>query len=216
MAYKSKLSNFTTRLITACVLAPLVLLTIKLSGFYFITLVLAAAIIMGGEWFHITEKKSNAWKISGAIYILLASVSLLWIIQQDSILGGKVIFSGVSTVISIFVLVWANDVGGYLFGKLLGGKKLCPKVSPNKTWFGFWGGMLCSIAMSPILGESMITGALVAALASVGDLIESWAKRRCDVKDSGSVIPGHGGLLDRLDGVLLVSILVGLGAALLK
>lgn len=216
MAYKIKLSNFTSRLISACILAPLVLLAINASGLYFISLVLAAAIVMGGEWFYITEKKSNAWKISGAIYILLASISLLWIIQQDYILNGTVRLNGVNTVISIFVLVWANDIGGYIFGKLLGGKKLAPQISPNKTWFGFFGGMLCSIAISPILAESMITGALVAVLASVGDLIESWAKRRCDVKDSGKLIPGHGGLLDRLDGVLLVAILVAFGAALLK
>lgn len=216
MAYKSKLSNFSTRLISACILAPLVLLIIKSSGIYFTSLVLAGAIVMGGEWFYITEKKNNIWKISGAVYILLASVSLLWIIQQDFIFDGKVSFNGIATIISIFVLVWANDVGGYLFGKLLGGKRLAPKISPNKTWFGFWGGMLCSIAISPILGESMIAGAVVSVFASVGDLIESWAKRRCDVKDSGKLIPGHGGLLDRLDGVLLVAILVALGMACLQ
>ncbi|MCT4635391.1 MAG: phosphatidate cytidylyltransferase [Rickettsiales bacterium] len=216
MVYKGKISNFTLRLISACILAPLVLLIINLSGFYFTTLVLAIAIIMGGEWLYITEKKNNIWKISGVVYILLASISLLWIIQQDSILNGVVKFNGVATVISIFVLVWANDIGGYIFGKLLGGKKLCPKVSPNKTWFGFFGGILCSVAISPVLAESMITGVVVAVFASIGDLIESWAKRKCDVKNSGSLIPGHGGLLDRLDGVLLVAILVALGAICLQ
>ncbi len=212
MAYQGKLSNFILRLISACILAPLVLLTIKLSGFYFTTMILAAAIVMGGEWFYISSKQSKAWKISGAVYILLASLSLLWIIEQDYIIDNTIRFSGVSTVISIFVLVWANDIGGYVFGKLLGGKKLCPKISPNKTWFGFFGGMLCCIAVSPILAESMVTGLVISVIASVGDLLESWAKRKCDMKDSGNLIPGHGGLLDRVDGILLVSILVAFGA----
>ena len=216
MAYQGKLSNFILRLISACILAPLVLFAIKLSGFYFTTMILAAAIVMGGEWFYISSKKSNAWKISGAVYILLASLSLLWIIEQDYIVDDTIRFSGVNTVISIFVLVWANDIGGYIFGKLLGGKKLCPKISPNKTWFGFCGGILCCIAVSPILAESMVTGVVISVIASIGDLLESWAKRKCNMKDSGNLIPGHGGLLDRVDGILLVSILVALGAICLQ
>lgn len=216
MVYKDKISNFTLRLISACVLIPLALCLINLSGMYFTTMVVAASIILGSEWFYITEKKNNLWKVSGFVYILLASISLLWIIQQDSILDSTVRFNGVATVISIFVLVWANDIGGYVFGNLLGGKKLCPKISPNKTWTGFFGGILCCVAISPVLAESMVTGAVVSVFASIGDLIESWAKRKCDVKDSGGLIPGHGGLLDRADGLLLVSILVAIGAAILK
>ena len=218
MAYQGKMSNFIIRLISACVLAPLVLYVITLSGLYFTAMVLAAAIIMGGEWFHITNKKDNKWKILGAIYILLSSLSLLWLIQQDSLIEGTMRFNGVNTVISMFVLVWANDVGGYIFGRLVGGKKLCSKISPNKTWSGFFGGILCSMAISPMLGEHMViaTGIFVAVIASMGDLLESWAKRRCNVKDSGNLIPGHGGLLDRVDGLLLVSLFVAILALLFR
>jgi phosphatidate cytidylyltransferase len=208
MVYQSKSYNFILRLITACVLAPIVLLMVSLSGFYFMTMVVAAAIIMGGEWFQITYTKNNVWKISGAIYILLACMSLLWIIQQHHVVHDTIRFNGVNTIISIFVVVWANDIGGYIFGRLFGGAKLCPKISPNKTWSGFFGGIFCAIAVSPLVGEGFGGAGIAAMIASAGDLLESWAKRKCKTKDSGNIIPGHGGLLDRLDGVLLLSIIV--------
>ena len=211
MAYQSK-SNFMIRLISVCILAPLVLFLVKMSGFYFTSLVLVAAIIMGGEWFSMTKDKSKLWKAAGIVYILLPCVALLWIIEQTHIFNGTVRFSGVNTIISIFVLVWANDTGGYIFGRLFGGKKLCPKITPNKTWSGFFGGVLCAFLISPVLYENMAIGGLVAMIASIGDILESWMKRRCNVKDSGSIIPGHGGLLDRVDGVLLVSVVVAASA----
>lgn len=210
MAYRK--SNFITRIIAAVILAPLVLFAIKLSGFYFTSIVLIAAIIMGGEWFNMTKEKSNLWKAAGVFYILIPCISLLWIIQQTHIFNGTVRFNGVNTVISIFVLVWANDIGGYVFGKLLGGKKLCPAVSPNKTWSGFFGGIILAVVVSPIVRENMAIAGIVAIIASLGDLLESWMKRCCDVKDSGSIIPGHGGFLDRLDGVMLVSVVVAASA----
>lgn len=211
MVYQSKY-NFLVRLISVCVLAPLVLFLVKLSGFYFTSLVLISAIIMGGEWFNMTKEKNNLWKAAGVIYILLPCLSLLWIVEQTHIFNGMVRFSGVNTIISIFVLVWANDIGGYVFGRLFGGKKLCPKITPNKTWSGFFGGIICSVLVSPVVYENMAIAGIIAIIASLGDLLESWMKRRCNVKDSGGIIPGHGGLLDRLDGVLLVSVVVAASA----
>lgn len=211
MAYLSK-SNFMIRLISACILAPLVLYIVKLSGFYFTSMVLVAAIIMGGEWFNMTKEKNNLWKAAGIVYIFLPCISLLWISEQTHIFNGTVKFNGVNTIISIFVLVWANDIGGYIFGRLFGGKKLCPKITPNKTWSGFFGGILCAVLVSPVLYENMAIAGIIAIVASVGDLLESWMKRRCNIKDSGSIIPGHGGLLDRVDAVLLVSVVVAASA----
>lgn len=215
MVYQGK-SNFITRLISACILAPLVLYITYLSGAYFVAMVVLAAVIMGGEWFAISEKQSLCWKLSGAVYISAAIMFLIWLVDQDSLLNGKINFNGINTVISIFVFVWANDVGGYVFGKILGGKKLCPKISPNKTWAGFFGGMLCCIAVSPVIAEYMFTGLVISIVASAGDLLESWAKRKCNAKDSGNIIPGHGGLLDRVDSVLLVAIFVGLFAMIFQ
>lgn len=216
MAYQNKTSNFIQRLITACILGPLIIFTIKADGFYFTALILAAAIIMGGEWFNMTQKKSKLWQASGIIYILLPCLSLLWIIKQNHLVDNTISFNGTNTIISIFVLVWANDVGGYIFGRLLKGPKLAPKISPNKTWSGFFGGVICSVAISGIVDENLAIAGLISMIASIGDLLESWVKRRCNIKDSGSIIPGHGGLLDRVDGILLVSVVIAACGLYLK
>ena len=114
-------------------------------------------------------------------------------------------------VLALFAIVWANDIGGYVFGRTIGGAKLAPKISPNKTWAGAVGGLGCGIAAAAAMatvagGMSVALAALLAlaigAASQVGDLFESRIKRRFEVKDSGRLIPGHGGVLDRVDGVL--------------
>ncbi len=208
MVYQKKSYNFILRVVSACALAPLVLLMAQLGGIFFDSMILASAIIMGGEWFNLSYNQKSSFKAYGMIYIWLACLSLMWIINQHHVVHNTVKFNGVNTVISIFVIVWANDIGGYVFGRLLGGAKLCPKVSPNKTWSGFFGGVFCAVLVSPMLGEGFGSAGIAAMIASAGDLLESWVKRKCKVKDSGNIIPGHGGLLDRVDGILLLSIVV--------
>ncbi len=210
MVYQNKAYNFILRVVTACFLAPIVLMLIHLGGYYFTTMIVAAAMIMGGEWLQMSTGQKTSFRVLGAFYILAACMSLLWIIKQHYVVHNTVKFNGVNTVISIFVLVWANDIGAFIFGRLFGGPKLCPKVSPNKTWSGFFGGIALAIAVSPIVAEGFGAAGIAAMIASVGDLIESWAKRKCKVKDSGNLIPGHGGLLDRVDAILLLSIVVAL------
>ena len=129
-------------------------------------------------------------------------------------------FNGV-LLLCFFALVWASDVGAYLFGITLGqkyGKKLFPSISPKKSWIGFWGGVATAIAVSVLLQKaglfhfSVCHSICLAVLLNVssvyGDLIESQWKRHYEVKDSGNLIPGHGGLLDRFDSAL-VAIPVG-------
>ena len=124
-------------------------------------------------------------------------------------------FSGL-LLVSFFVLIWSSDIGAYVFGMAFGqkhGKKLFPSVSPKKTWIGFWGGMLFAIMAAHILNLTGMLSlpmfhsvmlAIVMDVAGVyGDLFESQWKRIYDIKDSGSIIPGHGGLLDRFDSTLL-------------
>lgn len=109
-------------------------------------------------------------------------------------------------------LVWATDIGGYAAGRTIGGPKLSPRISPNKTWAGLIGGVLLAgafgLAMHFGLGLpwrlTLATPAL-AVLAQAGDLYESWLKRRAGVKDSGNILPGHGGIMDRLDGLVPVA-----------
>ncbi|MCE0490622.1 phosphatidate cytidylyltransferase [Pantoea sp. Mb-10] len=118
-------------------------------------------------------------------------------------------FAGAWWLLFIMVLVWGADSGAYMFGRLFGKHKLAPKVSPGKTWEGFFGGLLSSaiiawlfavfapLAVAPV---TLIICAVVATLASVlGDLTESMFKREAGIKDSGNLIPGHGGILDRID-----------------
>jgi phosphatidate cytidylyltransferase len=145
------------------------------------------------------------WLAAGVFYIGVPCVALTWL-RSDPEAGRHVIFW-------LFLVVWATDTGGYFFGRGLGGPKLAPAISPNKTWSGLLGGMLCAalvgIGVAWLLDKPSLwpLAAFSAGLAVVeqgGDLLESWIKRRFSVKDMGHLIPGHGGLFDRVDGLLAV------------
>lgn len=139
----------------------------------------------------------------GPIYVGLPAVALLMLRAEF----------GFDATLWVFVLVWATDIGAYASGRSIGGPKLMPRVSPNKTWAGLLGGMTCA-ALVGIAGTGIadlanapwpilaVLGAAIAVIAQVGDLFESAIKRRVGAKDSSRLIPGHGGLLDRVDGVL--------------
>ncbi|MGP1282376.1 MAG: phosphatidate cytidylyltransferase [Parasphingopyxis sp.] len=147
----------------------------------------------------------------GFLYIGLASIAIIFLREQ----GGLVL------ALWTLAMVWATDIGAYFSGKTIGGPKLAPQFSPNKTWAGLIGGIACAALVSagfalqselPLLIVPL--GALFAVVAQLGDLYESWLKRRADVKDSSNLFPGHGGALDRLDGLLPVAIgVAGLSAA---
>lgn len=115
-------------------------------------------------------------------------------------------------VFMLFILIWSSDTFAYIAGRLFGKHKLAPKISPKKTWEGFFGGVTLTIILSYFInlyfpnlrGNWIIVGLLVASFAPLGDLIESQLKRSFGVKDSGNIIPGHGGILDRLDSFILV------------
>jgi phosphatidate cytidylyltransferase len=142
------------------------------------------------------------WTALGTLWIALPCISWLWLARQD--------WGGRATLLWLLAVVWATDIGAYATGRTVGGPRLAPRVSPRKTWSGFAGGILCAAlagaATARILGLSskplvLLSGGL-AIVAQFGDLAESLAKRRFGVKDSSGLIPGHGGLLDRLDGLL--------------
>lgn len=114
-------------------------------------------------------------------------------------------------VIFLFILIWSSDTFAYLVGKFFGKHKMAPKISPKKTWEGYAGGVVLTLVLSyfvemyqpQLRGNWMIVGFLIAAFAPLGDLVESQLKRTFAVKDSGNIIPGHGGVLDRLDSFLI-------------
>jgi phosphatidate cytidylyltransferase len=145
-----------------------------------------------------SRRLSMGW---GFLYIALPSFALVvmsWI--------------SVALVFWVMIVTWATDIFAYFAGRAIGGPKLAPRISPNKTWAGLIGGM-AGAALCGWLAARFFEldapfpwiGAIMGAIAQAGDLYESWEKRRAGVKDSGTIIPGHGGVLDRLDGLLAVS-----------
>jgi len=139
----------------------------------------------------------------GPLYIGGACMALLWLRMQPD--------AGFGLVLWLFLVVWATDIGAYFVGRTLRGAKLAPAISPGKTWAGLVGGTGCAAVIGGGLAWlTGLVGALLAAVAGgalavasqLGDLFESWLKRRRGVKDSGNLIPGHGGLLDRVDGLM--------------
>jgi phosphatidate cytidylyltransferase len=157
------------------------------------------------------------WLAFGVFYIGLAGVALIVLRDDDRV--------GRDNIIFLFLVVWASDISAYLAGRSLGGPKLWPAVSPNKTWSGAVGGLAGAVAIgfmtALLMGQGfdpihlLLVAAALGLAAQAGDLLESWIKRHFGVKDSSGLIPGHGGLLDRLDGVLAAAPLAVLLAALL-
>ena len=198
------------RVVSAVVLAPLVLAALWF-GFPWLDFVAAlAAPIMVAECVRLTPRRPIR-RVVAVVYVLMALVALLWLRHQP--------LSGRETVLWIVVCVWATDIGAYFLGKIAGGVKLAPRISPGKTWSGLIGGIcwsaVASAAMGLVfqMGETVplaLIGAGLAIVAQVGDLLESAAKRDAGVKDSGTLIPGHGGLLDRVDGLIAVLVVVAL------
>lgn len=149
---------------------------------------------------------------AGLLYVVLPATALIFLRQQPG--------QGLALALWTLVIVWATDIGAFFAGRAIGGPKLAPKLSPNKTWAGLIGGMAAALlvgagvaAISGLAPPYWIAGAPLAAAAQMGDLFESWLKRRSGVKDSGKLLPGHGGVLDRLDGVVPVAVLVAAGVA---
>jgi phosphatidate cytidylyltransferase len=199
------------RALSAVVLGPALLAAVWY-GFPWIDLVAAiAAPIMLLEWTRLT-RDAPVLRLLAWAYGLAALVALLWLRHQP--------VHGRETVVWLLACIWATDIGAYFVGRAAGGAKLAPSISPGKTWSGLVGGMAWAAVTSAAvgyafgLGETMslaVIGAVLAVVGQGGDLLESAAKRRAGVKDSGRLIPGHGGLLDRIDG--LIAVLVAVGAA---
>jgi phosphatidate cytidylyltransferase len=152
------------------------------------------------------DRRAPLLQALGALYIGIPLVALIWL-RADAETGRVTLFW-------LLGLVWATDTGALVAGRTIGGPKLAPVVSPNKTWAGLFGGMLSAALLgaifalfvdgAPILLAMAISAAL-AVVAQAGDLAESVVKRYFGVKDSGVLIPGHGGVFDRVDGLLAVA-----------
>ncbi|MCM8731441.1 phosphatidate cytidylyltransferase [Hephaestia sp. GCM10023244] len=168
-----------------------------------------------------------------ALGLLLGAAFFIVIVTKRPILGWGIFYCGLPVFALLLIretpgngvvfafwalaLVWATDIGAYAAGRAIGGPKLAPAISPNKTWAGLGGGVLAAALLGITLHYShglplrlTLASPLLGVVAQGGDLFESWLKRRAGVKDSGAILPGHGGVLDRLDGLVPVAPLAAL------
>jgi phosphatidate cytidylyltransferase len=191
------------------VLAAIAIATLTTLGLSVAFVLLGAGIVF---WFARGRSDPDPeWTAFGALWVALPCTCLLWLAGEGP--------NGRATLLWILALVWATDIGGYVIGRTFGGPRLAPRWSPRKTWAGLAGGVVCAgvagwataawLGISPALPLVLLSAGL-AIVEQFGDLAESLAKRRFGVKDSSSLIPGHGGLLDRLDGLLAVTPVVAL------
>jgi phosphatidate cytidylyltransferase len=197
-------SELAVRTLTGLILIVAALLVAFQGGYLLAVVVAAIATAMFYEWTRLTRGWGAAWYIGGFFYALLPALALLWIRER----------SGVDLLLWAFIVTWSTDIGAYFAGRRFGRRKLAPSISPGKTVEGLYGGMIAATllggawALATHLGIALLGLAPMLALtAQAGDLFESSLKRRAGVKDSGAWLPGHGGVLDRLDGLVPVAVL---------
>ena len=200
------MNELAVRTLTGVVLIAIALVAAVVGGNLFAYFAAAVATAMFFEWTRITKGWGAGWYILGIIYAILPAISLLWIRERDA--------HGLELLVWTFLVTWSTDIGAYFTGRRFGKRKLAPSISPGKTVEGLYGGIAAATliggawVLATGLGLPLLALAPVMALAAqAGDLFESSMKRRAGVKDSGTWLPGHGGVLDRLDGLVPVAVL---------
>ena len=243
------------RIVSAAVLIPLVLASVRLGSWWYAGLVAVVALLMAGEWTRLVHAGGSVqfllhaagglagallpalvapavvawviaglwlasvlvarltgtpltlWSLSGVPYVSLPAASLV-LLRADAAWGFQ-------AVIWLLVVVWLADTGAYFAGRIIGGPKLAPAISPGKTWAGLGGaiggGAVGALAVAAWSGTAklwplVVLGGILALIEQAGDLFESALKRRAGVKDSGFLVPGHGGALDRVDGLVAAAV----------
>lgn len=217
----AKKSDLGVRVVSAIVMVAIAGGALWAGGWIFKVFVGAIALGMLWEWWRLIIKIAKGrmalvkWALIGAVYILVPSFVIMNL--------GSIPAVGVSLLLPLVAVVIGTDVGAYFAGRAIGGPKIAPSISPSKTWAGLIGGMTLAgllylgfnSLVNPMLDMgnaffSLFIGGILAIVAQCGDFFESWMKRKAGVKDSSNLIPGHGGLLDRLDGLLAVTLFLSL------
>jgi phosphatidate cytidylyltransferase len=191
-----------TRVLSALVLAPIAIGAMYYGGWPFALFWGIAAVIALWEWTRIVGgPRRYAWALAGVLYAALLFIAPVTLRADTGY--------GIAAILFLFAIVWTTDIAGYFAGRAIGGPKLAPAISPKKTWSGAIAGLVGSVIVV-VLGARYVSEArlipligvtvLLSILSQAGDLGESALKRRFDVKDSSQIIPGHGGVMDRLDG----------------
>jgi phosphatidate cytidylyltransferase len=217
----SKQSDLKARTLSAIVMVAVSGAALWLGGIAWLVFVLAVSVGVLWEWNRLARHIAGSrwarllWLTAGVIYVGTGG---------EVLISMPVLFGKLGPLIPVLLVV-ATDIGAYFAGRAFGGPKIAPAISPSKTWSGLAGGALLSALASIGLGfaaagsalaghvdvvcKFALAGVVVAVIAQIGDFFESWMKRRAGVKDSGSLLPGHGGLFDRVDGLLAVLFVAG-------
>ncbi len=204
----SETGSLAARIKSAAILAPLVLAAVYLGTPLFEIGVGIAGLILAWEWNRLCSG-SFPWLMGGFFYIAGPCLALFYL-RSDPVMGMETLFW-------LMAVVWSTDTGAYVIGSTIGGPKMSPVISPKKTWSGLLGGIgfagLVGYLTALILQKSSVLplvgwSAVIGAFSQAGDLAESWVKRRFGVKDTGTILPGHGGLFDRVDGLLAAALAV--------
>jgi len=225
---QSRWADLGLRTVSALILAPMVIACVWLGGVVFAGIVGLTVIGLAVEWFRLLGtglRKRQAcpvWRVIGLGYVAIAAAALIWLRSPPDV--------GRANILFLLVVVWSSDIGAYVAGRSIGGPRLAPRISPGKTLSGAAGGLLAAVGVGMFTAHVFANGspwravavaAVLGVVAQGGDLLESFVKRRLEVKDSGDLIPGHGGLFDRLDGLLaaapvaaLLALILGRGVVL--
>ena len=201
-------NEFYKRFISSIVLIPLVSFIIIQGGYLFITFISICFLITCYEWYLMTKKKK--YNILGYFFLIFSFLTVYLIRNNFE-------DKSLSFFLLIITICISTDIGGYIFGKIIRGPKLIKKISPNKTYSGMFGSFLLSILFIVIINNNFISFLidlniyslmnfsiilLISLVSQIGDIILSYFKRLSKVKDTGKIIPGHGGILDRIDGMI--------------
>lgn len=196
-------SELRTRTLSAVILGAAVIALTLWSFWSFAALCVVGTVILAKEWWGLTKHRSRWWVAVGVVYIGAAVLALIFL------RGWHDWFIPI-----LFAIVWSGDISAYLVGKKFGKHKIAPSISPGKSWEGFAASMIASILIACFINYAISStdtiqytlsiglGVTLAIVGLLGDLFESSLKRRAGVKDSGRLIPGHGGLFDRVDALL--------------
>ncbi|MCX9146466.1 phosphatidate cytidylyltransferase [Erythrobacter sp. WG] len=228
---KAGTSDLPVRFASAIVMLVLAGGALWLGGWFWTGFVALLALGVLWEWnrligaFGMKGLGETIWFFAGIVYVGGAALAMLTVRNGRQVLplDPEVSGYGPLEVLVVFIApIVAVDVGAYFAGRAIGGPKIAPRISPAKTWAGLGGGATFAALVGVLveltdfgpaaapgtsavaLGMAVVTGVLIAVIAQAGDFFESWMKRRAGVKDSGALIPGHGGLFDRLDGFIAV------------
>lgn len=228
---KAGVSDLPVRLASAIVMLVIASAALWLGGWFWTVFVALIACGVVWEWNKLIERfgmsglGETLWFFAGVVYVGGAATAVMAVRNGRQVLPLDPTQYGYGPleVLLVFLLpIVAVDVGAYFAGRAIGGPKIAPRISPAKTWAGLVGGALLAgvvaivievadIGPAAVSGfttmgivSALVGGALIAVIAQAGDFFESWMKRRAGVKDAGALIPGHGGLFDRLDGFIAV------------